>query len=631
MKRRQLLVILLIVMASISNGQNEIPKYSDRLEIPEEYKWDLTPIYKDWSFWEQDVEKLKEIYSSMSNLKGTLGESPQHLIEYINLEEQAGKIGIKLYCYTYLYRSIDSRNTVANSRFQEINGILSSLSTTVSWISPELLSIPEERMLDWINNNEDLHPFRFSLTRMYRTKKFVLDADTERILSYFSMPRSAPGVIYTELSTSDIKRKEITFSDGKSIVMTPGNYSQVLTYSKNREDREKAYYAFLETYKEYENTYAAILNAVYQSDWAAVKARGYDSFLHSILYANDIPQEVYTNLIETAKSSSAPLKRYMDIRRRALGYNDYQFWDGSISITDFEKIYPWIEAESLVKKAVEPLGKDYLDEIEKCFAGGRIDVYETPGKAGGAYSMGVFGVHPYILMNYNGTMNHVFTLAHELGHNLHSTLSSQNLPYSTHRYSTFVAEVASIFNEHLLLDYMLKKSKDPNERIALLIQAIDNIVSTFYRQSQFADFELQVRTLVEEGKPVNAPILNGIMGNLNQVYFGDAVVQNELSSIVWAYIMHFYQLKYYVFQYATSYAASAHLFDKVTNGSKKEQVDATEKFITLLKEGGSDFPISQLKRAGVDMTNPDVIKSVSLRLNNLVDLLEKELKSIKKL
>ncbi len=629
MKVKVLLASLLL--SSVLYGQNQIPKYSDRTEISEKYKWDLSPIYKGWNHWEQDIDNLKDMYSKMSDLKGKLGESSKYLIEYINLEEQAGRIWIKLYCYTYLYRSMDSRNSVANSRFQEINGILSNLATSVSWVSPELLAIPEERMQDWINNNKELQPFRFNLTRMYRTKKFVLDSGTEQILSYFSMPRSAPGGIYTELSTSDIKRKEVTLSDGKSVVLTPGNYSQVLTYSKNREDREKAYYAYLETYKEYENTYAAILNAVYQGDWAAVRARGYDSFLQASLYGNDIPQEVYTNLIETAKKSSAPLRRYIDVRKRALGYSEYHPWDGSISITDFEKIYSWDEAENLVKKAVEPLGKDYLSEIEKCFAGGRIDVYETPGKTGGAYSMGVYGVHPYILMNYNGTMDHVFTLAHELGHNLHSTLSSQNLPYSTHRYSTFVAEVASIFNEHLLLDYMLKHSKDPNERIALLNQAIGNIMGTFYRQSQFADFELQVRTLVEEGKPVNATILNNIMGDLNRAYFGDAVVHNELSSITWAYVMHFFQLKYYVFQYATSYAASAHLFDKITTGSKKEQKEATEKFIALLKEGGSDFPINQLQRAGVDMTNPEVIESVSLRLSRLVDLLEKELRGIKKL
>ncbi len=628
MKLKHLLVVILIIAVGTLKAQKEIPKYSDRKEIPEEYKWDLTPIYRDWNHWEQDVETFKSIYGKMASMKGTLSVSPQNLIEFLSLQEQAGKIGIKLYCYTYLYRSMDSRSAEANSRHQKINSIMSSLGSSVSWVSPELLSIPEDELIKWIDGYKELEVHRFNLTKMYRVQKYVLDTDTETILSYFSLALSSPGSIYTELSTSDIKRKEVTLSDGKTLTITPGNYSQVVTYNKNRIDREFAYNAFFEPFVEYENTYAAILNSIYQADWASVRARGYDSYLQASLYSNDIPQEVYLNLINTAKSNPEPLRRYIDIRRRALGYSEYHPWDGSISLADFEKIYPWDEAVNLVKKAVEPLGKEYLDEIEKCFAGGRIDVYETPGKTGGAYNMGVYGVHPYVLMNYNGTMNHVFTLAHELGHSLHSIFSGQNLPFSSHRYSPFVAEVASTFNEHLLLDYMLKQSKDPLERIALLTQAIGNITSTFYRQSQFADFELQVRTLVEEGKPINAPILNEIMSDLNAVYFGNTVVENDLSSRTWAYVMHFYQLKYYVYQYATSYAASAHLFDKITASSKKEKQEATDKLIELLKSGGNDFPINQLKKAGVDMTNPEVIASVTRRLDNLVSQLEKELEAL---
>jgi oligoendopeptidase F len=628
MKLKNAILMLLLMVAFVSFGQNEIPKFSDRSEIPAKYKWDLTPIYHDWQHWEQDVAVLKNLYNEMIDMKGTIAEGPQNIIKFQELSEQAGKIGIKLFCYTYLYRSMDSRNPEANSRYQEINGILSSLGTSISWVNPEFLAIPEETMQRWVNEHKELEPYRFNLTKMYRHQKYVLDMNTENILSYFSMAQSAPGSIYTELSTSDIKRKEITLADGNTMVMTPGNFSHVLTFSKNRNDREAAYKAFFEPFVEYENTYAAVLNSIYQADWAAVRARGYESFLQASLYGNDIPSDVYTNLIATAKNNTDPLRRYLDIRRRVLGYNEYHPWDGSVSLTEFNKIYPWEEAVSLVKKAIEPLGPEYKTEIEKCFAGGRIDVFETPGKAGGAYNMGVYGVHPYVLMNYNGTMNHVFTLAHELGHSIHSIFSSQSLPYSTHRYSTFVAEVASIFNEHLLLDYMLKQSKDPMERIALLNQAIGNIIGTFYRQSQFADFELQVRSLVEEGKPVNAPVLNQIMGDINTAYFGDAMVGNELSARTWAYVMHFFQLKYYVFQYATSYAASAHLYDKISTGTRKEKREATEKFIALLKSGGSDFPINQLKTAGVDMTNPEVIASVSKRLDTLVTQLEKELKAV---
>jgi len=626
----KLFLLSVIIMAIIQPviSENEIPKFSDRSEIPDQLKWDLSSIYTNWEDWESDLTRLTETYDKMAAMKGSLNEDPGNLIRFLELQEEGGKIGVKLYCYPFLFRSIDSRDVTANERYQQVNALMAGLATKVSWVSPELLEIPEDKMQSWIEEYEALQPFGFNLMRMYRSKKFVLDTDTETILSYFSLARSAPESIYTELSTSDIKRKEITLSDGSSVSMTPANYGQVVTYNKNRSDRAAAYEGFLEPYVAYENTYAAILNAIYQADWAAVKARGYTSFLQASLYGNAIPEEVYKNLIGTARSNTNPLQRYLVLRKKALGYEDYHPWDGSISITDFERKYPYDEAVKLVKQAVKPLGDDYLAEIDNCFAGGRIDVYETPGKTSGAFNMGVYGVHPYVLMNFNGTMDNVFTLAHELGHSLHSIFSGQNQPYSTAHYSSFVAEVASTFNEHLLLDYMLQNSDDPLERIALLNQAIGNITATFYRQSQFADFELQVRSLVEEGKPVNAKVLNEIMGSLNSDYFGEAVVPNDLSQRTWAYVMHFFELKYYVYQYATSYAASAHLFDKISNSSPEVQKKAVEQYINLLKSGGNDFPIEQLKKAGVDMTDPEVIASVANRLEQLVNQLENELIAI---
>ncbi len=628
MKKLLLLFMIFPLAVTTLIGGNDIPKYNDREEIPEKYKWDLTVMYESWEEWEKDVERLKAIYDDMANMEGTLKESSQNLLEFLNKQQKTGEIGIKVYCYAYLARSIDTRNSEANSRFQQIAGLMSQLGTKMSWVAPELLEIPQETMMEWIESTPELEPYKFGLAKMYRNQEYVLEADKERLLSYFSNLRSAPGNVYTELSTSDIQRKEVTLSDGETMKMTPGNYSQVLSFNRNRDDREAAFRAFFTTYKEYENTYASILNAVYQGDWAGVRARGHESILDASLFSNDIPKDVYFNLINTAKNNTQAVQKYIDIRRRALGYDEYQQWDGSISLTDFQKQYTWDEASDLVYNAIAPLGNDYQKEIGKSFLGGRIDVYETPGKESGAYNMGVYGVHPFVLMNYSGTLRNVFTLGHELGHSLHSIYSSKNQPYNTHRYSTFVAEVASVFNEHLLLDYMLKQSKSPKERIALLDQAINNILATFYRQSLFADFEYQVRTLVEEGKPVNAPVLNDVMGGLNKTYYGDAMVHDDLSSVTWAYVMHFFQLKYYVYQYATSYAASAHLFDKVTTGSKRERKVATEKYIDLLKSGGSDYPINQLKAAGVDMTDPEVIISVARRLEVLVNQLEEELKKI---
>jgi oligoendopeptidase F len=325
------------------------------------------------------------------------------------------------------------------------------------------------------------------------------------------------------------------------------------------------------------------------------------------------------------KQNTEPLQKYLALRKKILGLKEYHLYDGSIPIIDFNKTYSYDEAKKWVLESVKPLGKEYQKNVEKALAGGWIDVYESPGKRSGAYSTDVYGVHPYMLMNYNKTLDAVFTLAHEMGHTMHTQLADEHQPFATHDYTIFVAEVASTLNERLLLDYMLAQSSDPKERIALLQQAISNIVNTFYFQTMLADFEWQVHKLVEEGQPVTTDKLTEINARLDSTYYGQSAVIDELYNYVWTRIPHMYRTPFYVYQYATCFASSAQIYENLTGGSTKEKQAARDRYLDLLKSGGNDYPMNQLKKAGVDLTQPDTFQAVVQQFNNLVSLMEKEI------
>jgi oligoendopeptidase F len=344
---------------------------------------------------------------------------------------------------------------------------------------------------------------------------------------------------------------------------------------------------------------------------------------------NNIPVAVYENLVNTVRDNTAPLQKYLKLRKHILELEEYHMYDGSIPIVDFDKMYPYEEAKKYVSASIKPLGKEYGSKMKTAMGEGWIDVFETPGKRSGAYSSNVYGVHPYMLMNYNETMNSVYTLAHELGHTIHTILASENQPFATYDYTIFVAEVASTLNERLLLDYMLSKTNDPKERVALIQQSISNITGTFYFQTMLADFEWQVHRLAEEGLPITTSKLKEITAELYTTYYGDAVELDELYHYVWTRIPHVYRSPFYVYQYATCFASSAQIYDKMTRGSKKEKKAAKESYLILLKSGGNDYPMNQLKKAGVDLTQPQTFLAVIEQFDNLVDQLEIELQHLK--
>ncbi|MGL5377906.1 MAG: oligoendopeptidase F, partial [Cetobacterium sp.] len=568
-------------------------------DINQQYKWDLTHIYPNWNEWDKDLLKLKELMAEVPKYEGLISQNSNNFIKFIALEESVARLLDKVYLYPYLQRDLDSTNEKASVKLQEIESIYANYSIASSWITPEILTIPEETMKKWIDENSELQPNRFPLMEVYRLQEHVLTADKEKLLSYFGQYLGVPSDIYSELSTSDIKWNEIELKDRSKATVTNGVYSKIVSTNRNQEDRKKAFEALYNSFNINKNTYASIYKSILQRDFADAQSRNYTSSLQKSLNPKNIPLDVYKTLIESTRENTAPLKRYISLRKKALEITDYHYYDNSINLIDYKKEFSYEEAKKTVLDSVKPLGDDYSKGLSTALSDGWLDVYETPNKRSGAYSLNIYDVHPYMLLNYNGTMDAVFTLAHELGHTMHSMLSTKNQPYPISSYTIFVAEVASTFNERLLLDNMLKNTTDSKEKIALIEQAIGGIVGTFYIQTLFADYEYEAHKIVENGGAITPEVLNKIMENLFKDYFGSDLAMDDLQKIIWARIPHFFNSPYYVYQYATSFASSANLYDRVTNNkySEDEKNIAKNEYLTLLKSGGNDHPMNQLKKA----------------------------------
>lgn len=607
-------------------------KVLKRSEIDNKYKWNMNDFYSDWLEWDRELEELKAMMKEIPQYKGKIKEDSKKFIELIQLEEKMGRLLDKLYVYVYMLKDLDSKDETSSVKLQEIQSVYTEYSISAAWITPEILEIPKATMEKWIEENPELKDQRFGLMEIYRLQGHVLDEGKEKLLSYYGQYMGAPHDIYAELSISDMKWNEVKLSDGYEGPVTNGVYSKVLATNRNQEDRKKAFEALYGAFNNNKNTYGAIYRALLQRDVASAKGRNYSSSLEKALEPKNVPTEVYTTLLKSAIDNNAPLQRYVNLRKKALGLKEYHYYDNSINIVEYDKNFDYDVAKEMVYNSVAPLGEDYSKKMNTAISEGWIDVFETENKRSGAYSIGVYDVHPYMLLNYQSTLDDVFTLAHELGHTLHTMLSNENQPYATHNYTIFVAEVASTFNERLLLDYMIKNSNDPIEKIALIEQALGNIVGTFYIQTLFANYEYQAHKLIEEGKAVTPDVLSGIMDNLFKEYFGDTITMDELQKIIWARIPHFFNSPYYVYQYATSFASSANLYDRITNEkySVEERESAKEAYLTLLKSGGNDHPMSQLKKAGVDLEKEESFHAVAVEFDRLLDILEEELNKLEK-
>jgi len=598
----------------------------ERSEIKQEYKWNLSDIYENYSAWEKDFEKVSELKKELAGFKGKFGNEGK-LLEFFQKQEEMDKISYKLYRYPQLARDLNSSDKEAVEHLQKVQFLFAEISTELSWVNSELVD-NRENIEKWIEKKE-FDDYRFGLKNLFRLQKHILEKKESKLLSYYSSFFSAPRSIYSEVTVTDVEWPQVTLSSGEKVDVTPANYSKILSTNRNQEDRKLMFQTFYTIYEKKKNTIAAIYNSILQKGIASKKAYNYDSFLLSHLESDNIPEEIYLNLVNTAKNNTKPLQRYLKLRKKILGLEKYYNFDGSINLIEFDKEYEYDDAKEIVLNSVAPLGKDYVEKMKKAISEGWLDVFEAKGKRTGAYSAGVYGVHPYMLLNYNKTLDSVFTLAHELGHTLHTLYSDENQPFSMADYTIFVAEVASTFNERLLLDYMLENTNDPKERIALLEQEIGNIVGTFYFQALLADYEYQAHKLAEAGEPITAEVLSKIMEDLFDKYYGDIIEKDDLIYIFWARVPHFFNSPFYVYQYATCFASSAILYEKMINSSdESEKKQTLEKYIQLLSSGGNDFPMEQLKKAGVDLSKIETIEAVAKQFDLLLDKLEVEIRKL---
>jgi oligoendopeptidase F len=618
-------LLALVMLLAMASAVLAAPDTLDRDKIDDEFKWNLNDIYKDWDAWEADMVLIEGMMTDYADLQGTLGDGPEQILKANLMGDDLGKLAGKLYRFAALHNVTNTADNESAAQVQRVRILFSRFGTTMAWFNPEMLEIPWPTMEKWLAETPGMEPYAFGISDLYRQQGHVLSEESEQLLSYYSQALGASGQTYSQLSTSDIEYPEITLSNGETVIVTPGQYFNILSSNRNQDDRRKAFEAFYGIYHKKANTYAAIYNGILQGRWAGTQARNYDSNLQSSLDGNDIPTEVYENLVDIVSNGTDPLHRYIALRKKVLDLEEYHGYDGSIALVDFDKKYPWETIRDDIVESVAPLGKDYQDKMREAFSGGWVDVYENEGKRSGAFSAGVYGVHPYMLLNYNGTLDSFFTAAHEMGHSLHTMLANETQPYSTSDYTIFIAEVASTLNERLLLDQQLAKSTDPLEKAALLTHTIDDIVGTFYSQVMFADFELQANRLVEQGAPVTADVLTDIYTSLWEGQHGDAATFDEFYGSTWTRISHFYNSPYYVYQYATCYASSAQIYQSISSNNSDERISAVHNYLELLQSGGNDHPMEQLKKAGVDLTKPDAFEAVIENLDGLVTLLEEVL------
>ena len=604
------------------------PQLLERDAIPARFKWNLTHIFPDWDAWRAAYGELEAKIAAFAALRGTLAHGAGSLLEAFALRDEVGQIEYKVWYFASLWYDQDQRDNDINARRQEVQILFAKDAEASAWFSPELLQIPLSKVQEWLGTNAELAVYRFAIEDLYRQQEHVLDDKGERLLSLSSRFSSTPYDAYAALSTADLKHPTVTLASGVDTTLTYGQYRAILASNRNQSDRAAAFATFHTVFEANLNTYASLYNGVMQRDWFFAQARGYASTLEAELHGNNIPTTVVENLITATKAGTEPFRRYHRLRKRVLGLDTYHTYDAAIPLVDFDTKYPYEEVVGWLPASVAPLGPDYQRQLREVLDGAWIDVYENPGKRSGAYSAPVYGVHPYMLLNHNDTLDAAFTLAHEMGHSMHTLLSNARQPFVYSAYTIFVAEVPSTLSEALFLDYMLAQARSERERIVLLQHAIDGIVSTFYTQVLFADYELQAHRLVEEGQPVTADRLADIYVNLMKAYYGDALEYDDQLRATWARIPHFYSTPYYVYQYATCYASSAQMIRQLTVGPEADRQAAIARYLALLESGGSDHPMALLQRAGVDLSRPETVGAVVEQLDTLVTKLEQEINAL---
>ena len=597
----------------VNKGSN-IPK---RSEIPEEYKWRLEDIYASNDLWEKDFQKVKQMADSLLPYKEAMAESADKLLECLNMSTEMSRLFEKVYVYAHMRSHEDSTDSFYQGLADRADSLGVTVSSAGSFIVPGILAVPDGKLEAYLAESEGLRFYKRFLDEIRRKKPHILNASEEQILALAGEMARAPETIFGMLNNADIKFPHIKDEKGNELELTKGRYIQLME-SSDRRVRKDAFEGMYITYSKQKNTLAALLNANVKANMFSARVRKYGSAREESLFEDNVPAAVYDNLIAAMHDNMNLMHRYVKLRKRIMGLEELHMYDLYVPmIKEVKMEIPFEEAKKIVRKGLEILGEDYGKNLEKGLNSGWIDVYENEGKRSGAYSWGCYDSHPYVLLNHNDTLNNMFTLAHEMGHALHSYYSDSNQPYIYAQYKIFVAEVASTVNESLVMNYLLNTTIDQKRKMYLLNYFMEQFRTIVYRQAMFAEFEKIIHEKAESGEALTAELLCSVYRDLNILYYGPDIVADDLIDMEWARIPHFYS-SFYVYKYATGFSAAMSISQQIL----KEGRPAVDRYLEFLKSGGSDYPIELLKIANVDMSTKEPVDNALKLFGSLLDRME---------
>jgi len=587
---------------------------TSRNDIDPKYKWDLASMYPDRTAWEQDLETVKTLADELAGYAGRLGESGAVLLESLKKSDDMNRLLEKAFVFARMKRDEDNANEEAQAMTDKVMAQAAALGAKLAFFTPELIGLGEETIGRFLAEEPGLAVYRFYLECAMREKEHVLSDTEESLLARLSEVTSAPDDIFTMLNNADMDFGEITGEDGQPAKLTHGSYISFLQ-SHDRRVREEAFTALYEKFKGMINTIGATYAANCKMDVIRADIRRYSSARGAACFADNVSEDVYDNLVKVINDNLPALHKYLKIRKRALGIDDLRMWDMYAPLVKIpQKEIPYEEAIGMVKEALQPLGEQYLADLSRGFEDGWVDVYETPGKTSGAYSFGSYDSKPFVLLNYKGQLQDVFTVIHEMGHSMNSFYTRKAQPFIYGSHSIFTAEVASTVNENLLIKHLLATEKDPEMRKYLINFQLEGFRTTVFRQTMFAEFEHLVHKYLEEGGSLTPSWLCQTYDALNSKYFGPDLVHDDLIQYEWARIPHFYSA-FYVYKYATGYSAAAAISDLILKNGPDD-------YLKFLACGENDYPVELLKIAGVDMSQPDAIEAGMKTFSALVDELD---------
>lgn len=591
----------------------------ERSTIENKFKWTIDEMYPNEESIEKDIQKVKELIEEVKRYKGILADSEENIFKALNISEEASRILQNLYVYTHMKSHEDTRINKNQGNATKTDMLSTELSMATSYMVPEIIAMDNEKLENYLKT-ERLSHYKKYVDDILRLKPHTLNEREEELLAAVADLSGVPENVYDMLSFADLQFPEIEDENGEKVRVTHSNFSLFLK-SKDARVRKDAFEAMYGIYGQYKNTFASTLYGGIKSEIFYAKTRKYESALQGSLFQDNVSVNVYNNLIDAVHENLDTLNDYIDLKKKFLGLDKINMYDLYVPLTEnFDMEISYEKAQEIILEALKPLGEEYLENVKKAFAEGWIDVYGNEGKQGGAYSWGSYDSKSYILMSYKDDLNSLFTLIHEMGHSMHSFYSKNNQPYLYSGYKIFVAEVASTLNELLLINYLLKNAESKEERVYLLNYYLEQFRTTVYRQTMFAEFEKICHGKVEEGEPLTAEDFNNIYYDLNKKYYGESCEVNEEIALEWARIPHFYS-NFYVYKYATGFSAASALSKQIL----EEGESAVSRYKEFLKSGGSEFPLDQLRKAGVDMEKKESVDEALHVFKDLVKQLEKEL------